>query len=238
MPRSAGRIATPAACMIRSISASGSMTASSSRRISGQRCGQPTVEPLGAVGGRRACGGPPPGSSRRSGRSAARTRRVERPAAPAPGLSAPPAARACSRAMLQVAIPTCSPCRVPGCGSREHVEKWLIACSPIEPQWLVPVTSTPRPERISSRVSRCMAARSPLEQPVRLGVEPRLVLGHQAVGRLGVDRVQQQVREQPVDLRRGAADRVAEPGPDHARRGGRQHREVEEHAGRAPGPAG
>ena len=40
------------------------------------------------------------------------------------------------------------------------------------------------------------------------------------------------MREQPVDLGRGAADRVAEPGAHHPQGGRRQHAQVDEHAGR------
>ena len=108
--------------------------------------------------------------------------------------------------------------------------KWLIECSPIEPQWLVWVTSTPRPERISSARQQQHGAEVARGQAMGLGVEQGLVGGHQAVGRLGVARVQQQVGEQPVDLGRGAADGVAQARPHHPQGRGRQHAEVEEHA--------
>ena len=74
-----------------------------------------------------------------------------------------------------------------------------------------------------------------LGQPVRLGVEARLVGGHQPVRRLGVDCVQEQMGQQPVDLCRGAADRVAEAGLHHPRRRRGQYAKVEEHARRCMG---
>ena len=56
----------------------------------------------------------------------------------------------------------------------------------------------------------------------------RFVLGQQDEGRAPVRRSEQMMREQPVRLRRGAAQRIAEPRADHPRGRCRQHAEVHE----------
>jgi hypothetical protein len=68
------------------------------------------------------------------------------------------------------------------------------------------------------------------EQRAGFGEERGLVLGEQSEGRRPVGPLEQQMGEQPVGLGGRAAEAVAQPRADHARRRGGQDREVHEDA--------
>ena len=150
-PRPAAVSGAPAAPITRSISATGSMTESSRSRMTGHLLTQTFARAVRFRRRRTVFCAPPRDRPRQAGRSRARNRLRRSAGATAPAArlrpASPSAGAPCSRSR-------CRPARragCAGCGSAKVSMKWLIACSPMEPQWLVLVTSTPRPERISMR---------------------------------------------------------------------------------------
>ena len=141
--------------------------------------------------------------------------------------------RSCSRAIESVVTPTCSPWKTSGrSGIGEHVDE--VADQVLALARRLAVADDRRAEaREHQRADQPLDhLRVAAHQLGGAGEQRRLVVREQVERQLPVGRVEQEMRQQPVGLRRGAAQAVAEPGADQPRRGGRRGREIEEGAGR------